>query len=449
MRYIEDKVEICAVGGFSEIGKNMTAIRYGNEVVVCDMGLFMPKIIGYVESEQKKLSREKLIEIEAIPDDSLIDSWKSFVKAIVLGHSHLDHIGATPFLASHYDCEIIGTPYSIEILKEILKDYKIKLPNKLRVLNVNSSIKVSENITLEFINMTHSTLQCAMIIIHTPLGAIVYANDYKFDNHPVLGKKPNIGRLKELGKKGNVLAVILESLYAHAHIKTPSEKVAREMLSEIMLGTENQGNLVVVTTFASHLARLKSIIDFGRKMKRKIVFMGRSLNKYVGAAERLKLVNFSKQVEIIGFAKKAKKKLKQIEQSRDKYLIVCTGHQGEPNSMLMRMASGSMGFKFRKGDQVIFASRVIPDPINMANRKELEEELDRHGVRVFSDIHSSGHAAREDHRDLINILKPKYIIPAHADMTKQADIAELAVEMGYEVEKTIHLMSNGKLVELS
>src|SRR3989344_1975274 len=118
MRYSDDKVEICAVGGYSEIGKNMTAIRYGNDVVICDMGLFLPKIISYVESDQRKLSREKLIEIEAIPDDNIIESWRPFVKAIILGHSHLDHIGATPFLAQHYDCDIIGTPYSIEILKE-------------------------------------------------------------------------------------------------------------------------------------------------------------------------------------------------------------------------------------------------------------------------------------------------------------------------------------------
>ena len=448
MKSFDGNVEICAVGGFSEIGKNMTAIRYGNEAVICDMGLFLPKIINYVEAEQKKLNREKLIEIEAIPDDNVIESWKPFVKAIVLGHCHLDHIGAAPFLSQHYDCNIIGTPYSMEILKETLKDYSIKLPNKLIAMNVNSTIKISENLKIEFINMTHSTLQCAMVVIHTPLGQIVYANDYKFDSHPILGKKPNMARLKELGKKGKVLAVIVESLYANAHIKTPSEKVAREMLEDIMLGTENDGNLVVVTTFASHLARIKSIIDFGRKMKRKIVFMGRSLNKYIGAAEKLKLVNFFKYAEITNFAKQTKKKLKLIEQNRGKYLIVCTGHQGEPNSTLVRMASGEMGFRFRPGDQVIFASRVIPDPVNLANRTQLEATLEKHGVRIFSDIHASGHAAREDHRDLINILKPKHIIPAHADITKQTDIAELAVDMGYVVGENIHLMSNGQIIEL-
>lgn len=449
MKLLESKIEVCAVGGFSEIGKNMTAIRYGNEVVICDMGLFLPKIINYEEAEQKKLSREKMIEIEAIPDDNIIESWRPFVKAIVLGHSHLDHIGAAPFLAKHYDCDILGTPYSIEILKEILKDYSVKLPNKLIALNLNSSIKISENLTIEFLNMTHSTLQCAMVVIHTPLGPIVYANDYKFDNHPVLGKKPNMARLKEIGKKGKVLAVIVESLYASEHIKTPSEKVAREMLHDIMLGTENHNNLVVVTTFASHLARIKSIVDFGRKMRRKIIFMGRSLDKYVMAAERLKLTNFSKYVEISGYAKKTKKKLKMVEEHREKYLIVCTGHQGEPNSTLRRMASGEFGFKFRQGDQVIFASRIIPDPMNMANRKLLEESLGNHGVRVFTDIHASGHAAREDHRDLINILKPKHILPAHAGITKQTDIADLAVEMGYVNGENIHMMSNGQLIELN
>jgi len=445
------KVEICAIGGYSEVGKNMTAIKVGNEVIICDMGFYLPEIIAYEEEGEvvrRDLTKEKLLNINAIPDDRVIKEWQPYVKAIVLGHCHLDHIGAVPYMAKDYKCPIIGTPYTLEVLKTILRDERINIPNKFKPLNVNARIKISDKISIEFINATHSTLQVVMIAIHTPAGTIVYANDYKFDKHPILGKKPNYARLKELGRSGNVIAVIMDALYSDAHMKTPSEKVAREMLNEVMLGTENRGHAVIVTTFASHIARLKSIIDFGLRMRRKIVMLGRSMHKYVSAAEKLNLVRFTKDVELIGRSKAAKRKLEAISKARDKYLIVCTGNQGEPNAMLTRITRNEMPFKFKPGDQVIFSSRIIPDPANMANRAMVEERLSRMGVRIFKDIHVSGHASREDHRDLITMLKPKHVIPAHGDVDKLTPLAKLATEMGYVLGKDVHIMRDGQLIEL-
>lgn len=445
------KVEICAVGGYSEVGKNMTAIKVGNEVIICDMGFYLPEIIAYEEEGEvirRDFTKEKLLNINAIPDDRVIEDWLPYVKAIVLGHCHLDHIGAVPYMAKDYKCPIIGTPYTLEVLKTILRDERINIPNKFKPLNVNAKIRISDNITIEFINATHSTLQVVMMAIHTPAGIIVYANDYKFDKHPILGKKPNYARLKELGRGGNVIAVIMDALYSDAHMKTPSEKVAREMLNEVMLGTENRGHAVIVTTFASHIARLKSIIDFGLRMRRKIVLLGRSLHKYVSAAEKLNLVRFTKDAELIGRGKAAKRKLEAISKARDKYLIVCTGNQGEPNAMLTRITRNEMPFKFEPGDQVIFSSRTIPDPANIANRAKVEERLSRMGVRIFKDIHVSGHASREDHRDLITMLKPKHVIPAHGDVDKLTPLAKLATEMGYVLGQNVHIMRDGQLIEL-
>ena len=305
-------IEICAVGGFSEVGKNMTAIKVDDEVVICDMGLFLPEIIRLQDEEvgREKLSKKALMKYGAIPNDEVIKKWKNKVKAIVVTHCHLDHIGAIPHMGAQYNAPVIGTPYSIEVLKEIYKSEKIKPGNPLKVLNSNATIKISDKITIEFVNMTHSTPQTVMIAIHTPDGAIIYANDFKFDNHPVLGKKPNYKRLEEIGKDG-VLALIADSLYADADMKTPSEKVARELLKDVLLGTNNKDHLVIVTTFASQIARLKSIIEFGKKMRRKIVFLGRSLHKYVTAAENINIVNFSKDVELVGFASQVRKKLKE------------------------------------------------------------------------------------------------------------------------------------------
>src|SRR3989344_1538939 len=351
-------IEIAAVGGYDEVGKNMTAIKIDDEVIILDIGLFLPKIISYEENENKELSVKELIEIGAGPDDSIIEKWKNNVKAIVLGHAHLDHIGFAPYVANKYNCPILGTPFTLEVLKKIIEDKEIKVMNQIIPVNPNSSFKISKNITVEFINITHSTLQTAMIVIHTKYGDIVYANDFKFDNHPVLGKKPNYERLKELSK--NTICLIVDSLYSGLEQKTPSEKVAREMLSDVLLGTENKNNAIIITTFASHLARLKSIVDFGKKLRRKVVFLGRSLSKYCYAAKDANLIDF-KNVEIIGYAGKIKKKLKEIEKNgRSNYLVVVTGHQAEPGSVLVKMVNGNLPFNFLDGDHIVFACKVIP-----------------------------------------------------------------------------------------
>jgi len=440
-------MEICTVGGYEEVGKNMTAVKVGDDVVILDMGIFLPAIVNLEREERIEISYRKLRAIGALPEDSAIEDWRDKVRAIILGHVHLDHIAAVPYLASRYNAPVIGTPYTIEVLKSILRDEEIRLPNKLIALNPNSSYQVSENITAELIGITHSTLQCALIALHTPEGIVLYCNDFKFDNHPMLGKKPNYEKLRQLGRKG-VKVVMVESLYASREGKTPSEKVAYELLKDVLLGTNNAGHAVFVTTFASHIARLHSIVELGKLMNRNIVIIGRSMEKYIKAAEKLKLVNLSKDALIAGRSKQIKKVLQKVEKDPASHLVICTGNQGEPGSILDRLSRKELPFTFHPEDHVIFSCRVIQEPTNIANRMMLENRLKKFRVRIFTDVHVSGHTSREDLRDLINMVKPEHIIPAHGDIAKLTSLAELAEECGYKIGKNVHIASNGKRISL-
>jgi ribonuclease J len=440
-------IEIRAIGGYGEVGKNMVAIKIDDEVIICDMGIHLENYIAHTQDEDiLNIHPEELIATESVPNITLIKEWAEKVKAIVPTHAHLDHIGAIPFLACYYDAPIIATPFTTAVLNAIIEDAKIPFKNQIKVLNVNSSIKISDNITIEFISITHSTPQTVIIAIHTKYGKIIYANDFKFDQYPVLGTKPNIERLHEIGKEENVLCLIMDSLYANDSRKMPSETVARQMLKDVLMGVNSEKKAIIVTTFSSQIARLKSIIDYGKRTGRKIVFLGRSLHKYVSAAEQIGLVNFSDNVEIIKYSSKIRSKLnKAFKEGKDKYLFVVTGHQGEPNATLSKMIDGM--FRFSKGDHMVFASSVIPTNTNQRNRKIIEDKLTAMGVRIFRDIHVSGHAAREDHRDMIEILKPKHIIPAHSEMQMMSALMELCLDLGYD-ESNVHLIKNGDSVKL-
>jgi ribonuclease J len=444
-------MKIHTIGGYNEVGKNMTAIELKDDVILFDCGLFLPPIVELEEAD-KVYTEKKLRSIGAVPSDEILDhlGLRNKVRAILPSHAHLDHIGALPFLAERYNADIIGTPFTIEVLKTLLYDEKINLRNKLRVVQPNSFCYVqgkNKKYKVDFINITHSTLQTSMIALHTDEGVVLYANDFKFDNNPILGKKPNYEKLKEIGKEG-VKAMIVDSLYSGDERKTASEKVARALLEEVMLTTSNENAGLVVTTFSSHIARLKSITEFGKELNRKVVFLGRSLNKYVGAASRIDMCPFRQDIEMVSYRNQLEKKLKQMNKEREKYLIVCTGHQGEPGSILDRLSKNKLPFQFRSQDHVLFSSSVIPTPINIENREKLDTKLKKTGVRIFNNIHVSGHAGREDLRDFLNLINPEHVIPAHGSHDKIAPMAELAREMGYK-DKNVHLLSDGHRLDLT
>ncbi|MDP6648247.1 MAG: RNase J family beta-CASP ribonuclease [Candidatus Woesearchaeota archaeon] len=441
-------IEIYAVGGYNEVGKNCTAINVDGDVVIIDLGIHLENYIKLTEDEDLvKIDAKKLMDAGAVPDISVLDNINNKAKAIVISHAHLDHVGAVPYIADKFNAPIICAPYTAGIIRRILKDDKIRLKNEIKTLNLNSYYKTSDNIKIEFIHITHSVPQTALVAVHTKYGIILYSNDFKLDLHPTLGKKPNFKRLEEIGKEG-VMALIVESTYASDARKMPSESVAKEMLKDVLLGTDNKDNLIIVTTFSSHMARLKSIVEFGKKLNRKILFLGRSLAKYVRAAEEAGIINFSKDIEIVKYSRQIERRLKNVDKERKKYLLVVTGHQGEPGSVLCKIAKREFKFNLYPEDNVVFSCRTIPTPTNIANRDSLENELKQTGVRIFKDIHQSGHAAKEDLRDFINILKPKNIIPAHGTKEMKDALAELCIEMRYEIDKNIFLIRDGEKISL-
>lgn len=423
-------IEVCAVGGYYEIGRNMTAVKVDNDCFILDMGLNLSKYIELTEDEDvHDITEGQLLQAGAIPDDSSIEDWQSLVRAIIPTHAHLDHVGALPFMAHKYPAPIIATPFTQEIIKAIVKDDNLKLKNKTIALPSNKLHTIG-NLTVECIHITHSTPQTVVVALHTPYGTILYANDFKLDNTPVLGKMPNYKRLQELKQ---VKVLICDCLRAQEHKKTPSEHVAREMLKEVFLGVNSDNKAIFITTFSSHIARLKSIIEFSQKIKRKVLFLGRSLAKYVYAAENCGLVAFSKKVEICRFGDQIKKALKRVAHEPHKYVVVLTGHQGEPKSVLGRISRKEFAFTFKPEDIVIFSSTVIPNEVNVKNRHELEQVLEQQHVRIFKDLHQSGHASREDLREFLQLAKPEYVIPAHGEEPMTNAMAELAIEEGIKV----------------
>ena len=437
-------LEIVAVGGYSVVGRNMTAVRWNDEVVILDCGLHVPNYATYTEEEQGdiiKLDEKNLKRVGAIPDDRSIQEWWPKVKAIVIGHAHLDHLGATPYLEHKYDAPIIATPFACAVLNAICRDERIKLKNQIRPLLPNSSMKVSPNITIEFIHVTHSTPQAVVIVVHTPDGKIVYGNDFKLDNSPTLGKKPNYEALQELGKEGKVKALIMDDLYAGDMRKMPSEAIAKDMLRDVLLGIDSKGKGLIVTTFSSHIARLKSITELGAKLGRKVVFVGRSIAKYAYAAEDSGVTNFTKMgVQILKYGRQVRGAYKEIMDNREKYMVVMTGHQGEPKAMMAKVLNNQYPFKILPEDIVVFSCITIPADVNKRNRAELERQLRSIGARIFTDIHVSGHCAREDLRDVITFVKPQHLVPTHGDDHHNAAFVTLANEQGYTLNKNLHVM---------
>lgn len=444
-------MEICTIGGYEEVGKNMTAVKVGDDVIIFDAGIFLPPLIELQEQEQQQQYSEKMLRgIKAIPDDLVLDKlgWTKKVRAIIIGHAHLDHVGGLPYLAHRYpNAEIIASPFTMEVLNSILNDEKIRLKNKQRTVKTNSTLNLGKNIKLEFIHTTHSTIQCLFVAWHTKEGVFFYALDFKFDKHPIIGEPPNYSRLKQLGRQG-VKCLVVDALYSDTDRRTASERIARNLLQDAMDTVRNKNSALFITTFSSHIARLKSIVEFGKKTRRQIIFLGRSLNKYVTSAQKVGLCPFTKNVKIIKYRRQINSVLSRVEKDRGKYLIVCTGHQGETGSILDRVVNGETPFNFRSGDNVIFSSSIIPATPNIMARDKMDKKLRSKGVRIQTDVHVSGHGGREDLRDLVEMLQPKHIIPAHGSLKQEAPMIDLATELGYKFHENAHLSSNGKVIKI-
>ena len=264
------EVEIIAVGGYNEVGRNMTAVRCGKEIVIFDMGLRLDQIMIHEDAEVENMHSLDLIEMKAIPDDTIMNTVEGSVKAIVCTHGHLDHIGAIPKLAHRYNAPIIGTPYTAKLIEQQIEgEKKFGVSNKVFALNAGSKYRyeISKDLSLEFVNVQHSIIDTAMAVLHTPAGIIIYANDFKLDRTPVLGNPPDFTRLRELGKEG-VLALIIESTNVRLPGRCPSERIAQKLVRDVMTSYEDEKCAMIVSTFSSHIARVKTIAECAHEIGR-------------------------------------------------------------------------------------------------------------------------------------------------------------------------------------
>ncbi len=442
-------IEIIAVGGYEEVGRNMTAVRCGKEIVILDMGLRLDQVMIHEEAEVENLHSLDLIQMKAIPDDTMMNTVEGSVKAIVCSHGHLDHIGAIPKLAHRYNAPIIGTPYTIELIRQqIAGEQKFGVNNKLFALKHGQKYTLSQQLTLEFVRMQHSIIDTATVVLHTPKGAVVYACDYKLDRTPVIGDAPDFARLRQIGKEG-VVALITESTYIENRGRAPSERIARDLVRETITSYEDDKNAIVVSTFSSHIARVKTIAECAHEIGRKPVLLGRSMERYSSTAEQMKLVAFPETMSMFGNRRTVDRTLRRmIKMGKEKFLPIITGHQGEPGSILTRIALGDTPYKVEKGDKVIFSAKIIPNPMNIGQRYMIEAHLNMAGARIFPDLHVSGHAYREDHYEFVSMLNPQHIIPAHGNLKMTSAYAEFAGGMGYTLHNDVHLMSNGMRIKL-
>lgn len=439
------EIGIIAVGGYNEMGKNMTGIRIDDDIIVMDMGLQLDRVQIHEDVEIDKMHSLDLIKMGAIPDDTIMKEVNGTVKAIVCTHGHLDHIGAIPKLAHRYKAPIIGTPYTAELVKhEISDERKFAVENQVVSLKIGELYNVTPDIQLEFIRIQHSIVDSAFAAIHTPAGVVMYASDFKLDRTPTMGEPPDFQRLRGLENEG-VRAMITESTNSGLSGKTPSEQIAKDLVRDVLLGTEETESGVIITTFSSHVARINAIIQAAQEMDRIPVLLGRSMERYLSIAQKMNYIKFPKNLEVHGNRNAVDKALKRISQDgKKKYLPIITGHQGEPDSILTRIANGETHFKIESGDKVIFSANAIPNPMTLANRYALETKLKMAGARIYDNVHVSGHASREDHWELLRMINPEQVIPSHGNMMMHASYVELAEDAGYVFGDTVHIMRNGE-----
>nr|MBD3312191.1 MBL fold metallo-hydrolase [archaeon] len=442
-------MKVHAIGGYSEFGRNMTAITVGKETVIFDVGISVDNIIKLQEKghDADKMSAKALYDAEVIPDDrEFFKKYGKQVKAIVINHAHLDHVAGVDKIAGKYKVPIIGTAFTLEVLRQKLGK-KSRLHKRLVQLNAKSTYKITDNLSVEFIYATHSIPQTVMSCLHSPEGRVIYAADFKFDEHPVIGQKTDYKRLRELGRKGLKL-LITDATRVDREGRTYSESLVKNMVKDTFAFINTKNKAIIVTTFASHIGRLKTLVRVAKQMKRKPVFLGRSMFNYINAAERIGICNFTNKAMVV-HPRKTRSVLKRIErEGREKYFMIMTGHQGEPNSMLVRISQDLVGFKLLPEDLVIFCSETIPSPVNEANRNLLMKNLKNKGARIFDEVHVSGHAAREDMREFLNMTKPEHYVPCHGGLIKLSSAVKLATELGYTLGENTHLLQDRQELEI-
>ena len=424
----EEKVYVIPLGGIEEIGKNMTAFQYKDEIIIVDAGFTFP--------EDEHLGIDVII-----PDFSYLESNRDKVKALLLTHGHEDHIGAIPYLYQKLGSEDIpmyGGRLTLELAKAKFEKRDAKLP-KEKIIKGRSILKISKYFTVEFISVTHSIADCYAICIKTPAGTILHTGDFKVDLTPVDGEGFDFGRLAQLGEEG-VDLLLSDSTNAQIPGFTPSERTVGESLKDEF--SKAQGR-IILAAFASHVHRLQQIIYIAEKYGRKIAIDGRSMVKIFEICSNLGYLKIPKGIMV---------EIDKVETlPASQVLILCTGTQGEPLAALSRIANGSHKYiSLREGDTVVISATPIPGN-EKAAYKNINQLMKRHANVVFEKgvgIHVSGHGCQEEQKLMLNLIKPKFFMPVHGEYVMLKKHKELAEAVGIPSENII-LAENGMKLELT
>ncbi len=403
----ESALKVVFLGGVGEIGKNMTALEYEDEIIVIDCGDTFPG---------GDMPGVDLV----IPDYNYLIANKDKVKAVVLTHGHEDHIGALPYFLKDVPVPVYGTKLTLALVDAKLREQKVE--GNLNVIKQKSVVEIGNNFKVEFVKVSHSIAGSCALCITTPIGIVFHTGDFKVDFTPIDGNLIDLRRISEIGQKG-VLLLLAESTNIERAGSSMSESRVGDSLNHIF--AENPESRIFIATFASNIHRLQQILDIAKRYKRKVAFAGRSMInivEYAGSIGELKL----DKNQIID--------IEQINKVDDRNLcIIATGSQGEPMSALARIASDeypkiNVGFN----DTVIISASPIPGNERMVYN--VINNLYRRGARVIyeslAEIHASGHACQDEIKLIHSLIKPKFFIPVHGERRHLQKHAELAVKMG-------------------
>ncbi|MBR2431533.1 MAG: ribonuclease J, partial [Clostridia bacterium] len=420
------KLKVACLGGLGEIGKNLTVLEYGDDMIIIDCGMGFPD--------------DDMLGVDlVIPDFSYLKKNADRIRGVFLTHGHEDHIGSIPYLLSEIDVPIYGTRLTIGIIKYKLEEHKIPFKPRLFCVEAGDVIEAGE-MFVEFIHVNHSIADACALAIFTPLGTVIHTGDFKLDLTPIDGEVMDLTRFGELGKEG-VLLLMCESTNAERPGFTPSEKTVGESLKSIFM--RHPKKRIVITTFSSNVHRVQQIIDISVAHKRKVAVIGRSMQNIVSAAIELGYMHVPEGAIIdIGDIK---------NYNPENVTVITTGSQGEPMSALYRMAfSDHAKLNLGNDDLVVISANPIPGNEKLVDR--LINEFTKNNVTVFRDssveIHVSGHACQGELKLLQALVKPKYFMPVHGEHKHLAANRDLAKSMGQDAS-TIFIGENGKVLEIS
>lgn len=425
MKQKANNLKIRFLGGVGEIGKNMTAFEFGNDIIIVDVGLTFPTM------------DMPGIDI-VIPDTSFIIQNKQKIRGIVLTHGHEDHIGGLPYLLKELNVPVYGTKLTLTLAENKLREQNVK-GVKLNCVKAGAKIKLG-CFSVEFINVNHSIAGSCALAITTPVGVVVHSGDFKVDLTPINGDIVDITRFSEIGKKG-VLLFMCESTNVERSGYSMSESVVGETLDKIF--SENIKRRLIIATFASNVYRVQQIINLAVKYKRKVAFSGRSMINVAETASKIGEMNIPEGLIV---------DIERIKNIHDKDLvIISTGSQGEPMSALTRMASDDFNHvKIDSNDTIVISASPIPG--NERSIYNVINNLYRKGAEVIYDdlnsIHVSGHACQEELKILHSLLKPKFFIPIHGEYRHLKKHCILAKDLGMR-ESNMLICDIGDTVELS